>query len=128
MTDVLPRGRTECIFKAVQDMIAKMKEEIVQRQNIGYPEQVVVADIYNITASSLAEACRKSFKISLENCIENEKHKTAAVTMDTFILLKTIFDDGLLNEEYKNKLFDALLELNPDLKEQVEKDKELGIL
>ena len=127
MSEQLPCGRTECVFKAVQEMIEKMKGEIVSKQNIGYPEQIVVADIYNITASTLAEACRVNFKISLENCVEKEKHKKAEVTMDTFILLKTVNDDGLINEEYKNNLFDALVKINPSLKEQVEKDRDLGI-
>lgn len=126
--DMLPCGRTKCIFRAVQGMVEKMKEEIVQKQNVAYPEQMVVADIYNITASTLAEACRRNFKIDLENCLEKEKHKKAEVSMDTFILLKTMADDGLIDEEYKNSLFDALLKINPDLKEQAEKDRELGIL
>lgn len=123
----LPCGRIECIFKAVKDMIEKMKEEIVKTQNIAYPEQLTVAEIYNITASTLAEACRKNFKIDLENCVEKENHKDSKVSMDTFILLKTMVDDGLINEEYKNKIFEMLLKINPDLKEKVEKDKALGI-
>ncbi|MDI6798633.1 MAG: hypothetical protein QMD12_01385 [Candidatus Aenigmarchaeota archaeon] len=121
-------GRSKCIFKVVQEMIERMKDEIVQKQNVAYPEQIVVADIYNIAASTLAEACRRSFSVDLANCVEKEKHREAVVTMDTFILLKTIADDGLIDEEYKNSLFDALIKINPNLKEQVEKDRELGIL
>jgi len=123
----LPCGRTECIFKAVENMIKKMKEEIVKTQNIAYPEQLTVAGIYNVTASTLAEACRKNFNISLDNCVEKENHKDIQVSVDTFILLKTILDDGLVSKEYKNKIFDMLLKMNPDLKEKVEKDKALGI-
>lgn len=123
----LPCGRVECVFKAVDDMIKKMKDEIVKTQNIAYPEQLRVAEIYNVTASTFAEACRKTFKIDLENCVEKENHKNSKVSMDTFILLKTMVDDGLINEEYKNKIFEMLLKMNPDLKEKVEKDRGLGI-
>ena len=123
----LPCGRTECIFKAVENMIKKMKEEIIKTQNIAYPEQLTVAGIYNVTASTLAEACRKNFNIALDNCVEKENHKDIQVSVDTFILLKTMLDDGLINEEYKNKIFEMLLKMNPDLKEKVEKDKALGI-
>ncbi|MCS7106359.1 MAG: hypothetical protein NZ942_03520 [Candidatus Aenigmarchaeota archaeon] len=48
--------------------------------------------------------------------------------MYTYILLKTITDDNLISQQYKEKLFSQLVELNPELKEKVEKDKELGIL
>jgi len=120
-------GRTECIFKAVENMINGMKEEIVRTQNITYPEQIRVAEIYNVVASSLAEACRKNFKIQLENCAEKEKHRPAQISMDTFILLKTIVDDELITEEYKEQIFEMLLKMNPELKEKVEKDKALGI-
>jgi hypothetical protein len=120
-------GRMECIFKAVENMIKKMKEEIVKTQNIAYPEQLTVAGIYNVTASTLAEACRKNFNISLDNCVEKENHKDIQVSVDTFILLKTMLDDELITEEYKNQIFEMLLKMNPDLKEKVEKDRALGI-
>jgi hypothetical protein len=125
---MLPCKREECVFKAIHQLIEKMKEDIIKKQNVAYPEQVVVAEIYNITASTLAEACRKAFGIELENCLEKENHREANVSMDTFILLKTIADDKLITEEYKEKLFNSLLEIKPELKEKVEKDKELGIL
>jgi len=128
MTDMLPCGRTECIFKAVEGMVEKMKEEIATRQNIQYPEQIVVAGIYNLTASTLAEACRRGFKVRPENCIESEKHKEGQVTLDTFILLKQLKEDGLVAAEYEDKLFNSLLEMEPGIKDQVEKDRELGIL
>lgn len=126
--EILPCGRTECIFKAVEGMVEKMKEGIVAKQNIQYPEQVVVAGIYDLTASTLAEACRRGFKVRLENCIESEKHKDGKVTVDTFILLKQLKEDGLVAEEYESNLFNSLLEIEPEIKEQVEKDRELGIL
>jgi hypothetical protein len=120
-------GRTECIFKAVENMINRMKEEIVRTQNITYPEQIRVAEIYNVVASTLAEACRKNFKIQLENCAEKEKHRPAQISMDTFILLKTIVDDELITEEYKEQILEMLLKMSPELKEKVEKDRALGI-
>jgi len=123
----LPCGRAECIFKAVQDMINRMKEEIIKTQNIAYPEQVRVAEIYNIVASTMSEACRKNFKIPLDNCMEKENHKSPRVSMDTFILLKTMLDDALITEEYKDQIFEMLLKMNPELKEKVEKDRDLGI-
>lgn len=122
----LPCGRTECVFKAIEEMIAKMREDIAKKQNIAYTEQIVVAEIYNVTASTLAEACRKKFDVEPSNCIDKE-HKSQ-VSMDTFILLKTIKDDGLISEEYKNDLFDMLLKMGPELEERVKKDKESGIL
>lgn len=125
---MFPCKREECIFKAVHELIEKMKNEVVKQQQIAYPEQIVVAEIYNITASTLAEACRKAFNISLENCLEKNAHRKPEVSMDTFILLKTIADDNLITQDYKEKLFNALVELKPELKEKVEKDKELGIL
>ncbi|MEM5793901.1 MAG: hypothetical protein QXS48_03440 [Candidatus Aenigmatarchaeota archaeon] len=125
---MLPCKREECIFKAVHELIEKMKSEVVKQQQIAYPEQIVVAEIYNITASTLAKACRKAFNISLDNCLEKNAHREPEVSMDTFILLKTIVDDNLITQDYKEKLFNALVELKPELKEKVEKDKELGIL
>ena len=120
-------GRTECIFKAVENMIKKMKEEIIKTQNIAYPEQLTVAEIYNVAASTLAEACRKNFNIPLDNCVEKENHKSVQVSIDTFILLKTMLDDNLITEGYKNQIFDMMLRMNTDLKDKVEKDKALGI-
>jgi len=123
-----PCGRNECVFVSIQKLIERMKEEVIKRQNIAYPEQIVVAEIYNITASTLAEACRRRFKVKLENCLEKEKHRKAQVSMDTFILLKTIEDDGLISKEYKEELFDSLVEMEPSFKEKVEKDRKIGIL
>jgi len=121
-------GRQECVFHSVNNMIENMKREIINSQNVPYHEQLVVADIYYIVASTLAEACRKNFKVDLANCDENEKHKNATVTMDTFILLKQLKDDGLLGEEYEKLLFDVLVKMSPELEQQVKKDRESGIL
>ncbi len=116
------------MFKAIKQMIENMKKEVAERQNIAYPEQIVVADIYNITASTLAEACRKIFKIKLEDCEESENHRKPEVSMDTFILLKTLTEEGLISEDYKEKLFGMLLKMKPDLKKKVEADRKLGLL
>lgn len=121
-------GREECIFKAIKDMIQRMKEDIAKTQNIAYPEQIVVADIYKITASSLAEACRKSFGINLENCEEFEEHREPNITLDTFILLKTLEEENLISSEYKERLFEMLLKIKPELKERIEKDRESGLI
>ncbi len=121
-------GREECVFKAIKDMIQRMKEDIAKTQNIAYPEQIVVASIYNITASSLAEACRKCFRIDLENCEEASEHREANVSMDTFILLKTLEEEKLISSEYKEKIFEMLLKMKPELREKVEKDREMGLI
>ena len=124
----LPCGRTECVFQAVENMIEKMKEEVAAKQNVQYSEQIVVAGIYGLTASTLAEACRRGFNIRLNNCLEKEKHMKGKVSLDTFILLKQLKDDKLVTAEYGEKLFGFLVEMKPELKEKVEQDRELGIL
>ncbi|MCS7106360.1 MAG: hypothetical protein NZ942_03525 [Candidatus Aenigmarchaeota archaeon] len=63
-------NREECVFKAIRELIERMKKEVLDQQQVAYPEQIVVAEIYNINASTLAEACRKAFNISLEKCLE----------------------------------------------------------
>jgi len=121
-------GRDECVFRSVNNMINNMKRDIMGSQNVPYHEQIVVAEIYYITVSTLAEACRRFFKVELKNCDENEKHRNPTVTLDTFILLKQLKDDGLLSEEYGNELFDVLIKMSPELEQQVRKDRESGIL
>jgi len=125
--ETLPCGRTECVFKAVKRTIQKMKEDIAKRQKIQYPEQIVVAKIYDIVASQLAVACRESFQIKVEDCIDNNSSQHP-ITMDTFLLLKQLADDNLITGEYKNILFNTLVKINPKLKQQTEKDRELGLL
>ena len=124
----LPCGRTECVFKAVEQMVEGMKREVTAKQNVQYSEQVVVAGIYSLTASTLAEACRRGFKVRLNNCVESEKHKKGKVSLDTFILLKQLKDDKFITPEYGDNLFKFLIEMKPEIKEKVEKDRELGIL
>lgn len=121
-------GREECVFKAIKNMIQRMKEDIAKTQNIAYPEQIVVAEIYKITASTLAEACRKCFGINLENCEEVEEHREPDITIDTFILLKTLEEENLISSEYKEKIFEMLLKMKPELKKRVEKDREIGLI
>ena len=116
------------MFKAIKQMVERMKKEVAERQNIAYPEQIVVADIYNITASTLAEACRRIFKVKLEDCEESEAHRKSEVSLDTFILLKTLAEEGLISEDYKEKLFEMLLKMKPSLKKKVEADRKLGLL
>jgi hypothetical protein len=124
----LPCGRIECVFKAVKKTVQKMKEEIAKTQNIQYPEQIVVAKIYDIVASQLAKACRENFKIKKENCVDSNPNKHHPISIDTFLLLKQLNDDKLITEEYKNTLFDTLLKIDPSLKGRVEKDRESGFL
>lgn len=122
----LPCDRTECVYKAVKDMIERMKEEVAKRQSIEYPEQLTVAKIYEIVASTLAEACRKKFKVLPANCIDTAKH--SEVSMDTFILLSRLREDGLITAEYETEIFQTLLKMKPEIKEQVESDRAKGLL
>jgi len=121
-------GRKECIFLAVNNLIESMKKEIIGAQNIPYHEQLVVAEIYYITASTLAEACRRFLKVEMENCEEREKRRDPTATVDTFILLKQLKDDGLVTENYEKELFDTLLKMSPEIEQQVMKDRKTGIL
>jgi len=127
-TECAKCGRHECIFRSVNNMIESMKKEIMSSQNVPYHEQLVVAEIYYITVSTLSEACRKFFKVDLANCDENEKHRSPTVTVDTFILLKQLKDDGLVSEAYEKELFDVLIKMSPELEQQVMKDRGSGIL
>jgi hypothetical protein len=121
-------GNKECVFLAVNNLIENMKKEIVSSQNIPYHEQLVVAEIYYITASTLAEACRRFLRVEMKNCEDGEKRREPTATMDTFILLKQLKDDGLLTEAYEKELFDALVKMSPELEQKVMKDRETGIL
>lgn len=126
----LPCGRAvdACIYKAIENMIEGMKKEVAEKQNIQYPEQLTVAEIYFVVASTLAEACRKKFSVQLKNCVEAEKHKKVEVNMDVFILLKQLKEDGLVAEDLYNDLFAVLVEMKPELKQQVEADQARGII
>ena len=124
----LPCSRTECIYQSVMNLINQMTLEVAQRQSIQHIEQIRVAEIYYLTASILAEACRKKFKIELKNCIESKEHKKTEVTMDTFILLNQLRQDDLITESYKEDLFRALVEMKPELKDKVEEDHAKGLI
>ena len=118
----------ECVYKAIQDMIKRMKEEIARTQNVQYSEQIVVAEIYNIVASNLAEACRVLNKGKKEKCSAPDKLKNAEINLDTFILLRQLREDKMISEEYSEQLFESLLKLNPAIKDQVEKDRASGLI
>ena len=115
-----------CALKAVQDMINRMKEEIARIQNIPYPEQIVVAEIYNVVARVLCEACKR--QVGAKNCKPEEMKKSDELTMDAFILLKQLKDDGLISEEYYEQLFEGLVKIKPELEEKVREDKAKGII
>ena len=115
-----------CALKAVQEMINKMKEEIARIQNIPYPEQIVVAEIYNVVARILCEACKR--QIGVKNCKPEVMKKSDELTMDAFILLKQLKDDGLISEEYYEQLFEGLVKIKPELEEKLREDKAKGII
>jgi len=111
-------GRKDCAYKAIKDMIENMKNDIAQKANVP-KDQIVVANIYNIVADTLAEACMKAFGKRLGNCICQSSGKNTSVSMDTFILMNTIFEDGMVTEGYKAKIFEQLIKMNPSLKNKV---------
>jgi hypothetical protein len=117
----------DCALKAVQNMIARMKEEIAKSQNIPYPEQIVVAEIYNVVARILCEACKRE-NARKEDCKPEEMKKSDELTMDAFILLKQLKDDGLISEEYYEKLFEGLIKIKPELEAQVREDRAKGLI
>ena len=121
-------GREECIYKAIESMIEKMKEEIKKTQNIEYEEQLVVAQIYYVTAAILAEACRRNFRVRHEECEPSSKFEKNKISLDVFIMLNQLQEDGLISEEYKNQLVDALVKIKPSLKSTVEEDRNKGLI
>lgn len=118
--------RTECIFKSIENMIKKMKEEVAAKQSIAHPEQIAVAEIYYVVANTLAEACMRMNKEELEGCVAKEKK--ADVSMDTFILLSRLKEDGLVSEQYAEELFEALIKMKPELEEKIREDKSKGLI
>lgn len=122
----MEQSKKECVYKAIMEMIQRMKEDVVKRQSIAYPEQVEIAKIYYIVADTLAEACKLAHGKRPEHC--KAKEGKADVSYDTFILLKQLKEDGYISEEYANKLFVSLVKMKPELKETVEKDRERGLL
>ncbi|MEM5869587.1 MAG: hypothetical protein QXR09_00230 [Candidatus Aenigmatarchaeota archaeon] len=117
----------DCALKAVKETIEKMKEEIARTQQIPYPEQIVVAEIYNVVARVLCEACRKE-EMKKENCKPEEMKKRDEVNLDAFILLKQLKDDRLISEEYYEKLFEGLIKIKPELEKQAREDKARGLI
>ena len=122
------RAADACVYKSVEKLVDQMKKEIIDRQNIQYPEQLTVAEIYNVVASTLAEACRRKIRVKLCDCLESDKHKQPEVTMDTFILLKQMQEDGYITEEMQAELFATLTEMKPELKQKVEDDHARGLI
>jgi hypothetical protein len=118
----------ECAYKAILDMIEKMKEEISKKQNIPYPEQIRVAKIYYVVADTLAEACKIFHGKRQEHCSAKEIDKKFDVSMDTFILLSRLKEDGFISEEYANKLFEGLIKMKPELEAKVRQDREIGLI
>jgi argininosuccinate lyase len=48
--------------------------------------------------------------------------------MDAFILLKQLKDDGLISEEYYEKLFEGLIKIKPELEAQIREDRAKGLI
>jgi hypothetical protein len=120
--------KKECVYQAIMDMIEKMKKDIAKTQNILYPEQIKVAEIYYVLAKTLAKACRKAFGKKLDHCTAPNDLENVDVTLDSFILLKQLREDKLISEDYAEKIFNALLEMKPELREKVLKDRAKGLL
>lgn len=120
-------GRTECVYRAVQEMIKRMKEDIAKKQNLD-PENIVVADIYNVNAAILAEACRRNFKIKKDECKPSEKFDKKQISFESFILLKILKEDGLISPEYGEELYNALIKIKPQIEALVKADRELGLI
>lgn len=118
--------RTECIFKSIEDMINKMKEEVAAKQSIAHPEQIRVAEIYYVAANTLAEACRRMNEEKLDSCMTKEKNFD--VSMDTFILLSRMKEDGHVSEKYAEELFEALIKMKPELEEKIREDRAKGLI
>ncbi len=121
-------GKDECIHKAMQSMIDKMKGDVAERQAIAYNEQIVVAQIYDINAAILAESCRRNFKVKRGDCEPSKQFKLKHLTLDTFILLNQLKEDGYITEEHKQIIFDALIKIKPETKKLIEGDRAKGLI
>ena len=118
----------ECVYLAVKKMVDKMKEEVAERQSIAYTEQMVVAKIYDITAAVLSEACRRNFGIGRKNCEPSKGFKSKHLTLDTFILLNQLKEDGFITDGYKQAIFDALIKIKPEIEKLIDEDKSRGLI
>lgn len=125
---VLPCGRDECVYRAIKEMVEKMKKELVHRNPLQAADegQIVVAKIYDIVASVLAKACRNHYKKRINKCLDTVNVRE--VTMDVFILLKQLKEENYISEEYYKILSDSLVKMKPEIKELVEMDRAGGIL
>ena len=120
---------TECVHKAIYEMIERMKEEISKTQSIAHPEQIVVAEIYYVAADNLTHACKKCYGGKQDGCGAPDQLKKENVTMDTFILLKQLREDELIGEGYAEDLFQSLLKMSsPELKQTAEADRANGLI
>ena len=109
----------ECVYAAFQKMVGKMKDDIAARQSIGHTDQLVLAKIYDMSAAVLAEACRRKFKVKRADCSPTSEYKKKNLSTDVFILLNQIKEDGFITDEYKQTIFDALIEIKPEIEEMV---------
>ena len=117
----------ECAFQAVQEMIKRMREEVAKTQNIQYPEQIAVAEIYNVVAKIFGEACKRQLG-KREGCTAEPMKKGDELTMDAFILLKQLREDNLISEEYYEQIFEGLIKMKPELEAQVREDRSKGLI
>lgn len=115
-------GREECVYKAVEKMVGDMKSEIAKKQNIPYSDQLMVAKIYDLNAAVLSEACRRTNKVDKKDCDASRQFNKKNLSMDTFIFLNQLKEDGFITGEFKEKLFCALLEMDPEIRKMVEND------
>jgi len=121
-------GREKCIYSSVQGMIDNMKKQVAERQEIAYPDQLVVAKIYHIAAAVLSEACRRRFEVDKNDCEPSKRFKIEQLTLDVFILLNQLKEDGYIDEEYKQTIFDELLKINPEIEKVIETDRAKGLI
>ena len=121
-------GREECIYQFVHKMIDNMKKDLAERQSIALSEQIIVARIYEITANILSEACRNNFKIDKKDCDPSALCDKEKLTLDTFILLNQLKEDGYITEEYKKILFDSLVKIKPEMEKVVKDGESTGLI
>jgi hypothetical protein len=123
-----PENGEECVYAAFQNMVGKMKADVAERQSIHYNEQIVLAKIYDLSASVLAESCRRRFKIKRADCEPTTEYRKKNLKLDVFILLNQLKEDGHITDEYKQTVFDALIEINPEIEKMVEGGRAKGLI
>jgi hypothetical protein len=117
-----------CVYAAFQKMIDRMKGDVAERQSIGHTEQLVVAKIYDLSAAVLAEACRRRFKIKRADCGPTAEYKKKNLKVDVFILLNQLKEDGFITDEYKQTIFQALIDIKPDIEEMIKGSQAQGLI